>query len=133
MADTLATRLRQYMRNTPGVSGTVRKYMSNIPEAPRHGNAKDPMHKKAPTGGEWTKKIGYNPKRQEMTINFQSGFKAVYPNVNESTFISAKQGATTKDGRQGSVGAWLHRNPEVMRVYKEAAGGHPNTENLYGW
>jgi len=135
MADNLATKLQQYMRTTPGVSGTVRRYMANIPDAqkPRHGNTKDPQFKKAPTGGEWTKKIGYNPKRQEMTINFQSGFQATYPGIDSNTFLSAKRGATTKDGRANSVGAWLHQNPSVMVRYNESPINHGETNLKYGW
>ena len=133
MDTSVAAKLAQYMRTTPGTSHIIKQYMKNIPAPQRHGNAKDQVFHKAPTGGEWTKKIGYNPKKQEMSINFQSGFRAIYPGVYEKTFLSAKAGSTTKDGRSGSVGAWLHKNSDVMRVYKVPGGGHPNTENIYSW
>ena len=123
MADTLATMLTKYMQNKPVF----------FDYSPRHGNTKDPIHKKAPTGGEWTKKIGYNPKRREMTINFQSGFQATYPNIDENTFLSAKRGATTQDGRPNSVGAWLHQNSEVMKFYKESPINMGKKNFEYNW
>jgi hypothetical protein len=71
----------------------------------------------SPTGGEWTNSISHDPNTDEMTIHFNNGFTATYPNVDANTYQSAKSGSTTKKGRAGSVGAWLHKNPGVMHNY----------------
>jgi len=86
-------------------------------------DAKDVDWHRKKTNGEWTHTLSYAPSRKEMTIKFKSGFTAVYPNIDATTFASARQGATTRDIRRpkrtNSVGAWLHQNKNVMRNYHE--------------
>lgn len=73
------------------------------------------------TGGDWTAIQSWDRDTQEMEIKFNNGFVAVYPNVDQKMYNSAQRGATTKGEprRTGSVGAWLHKHPNVMRNYKE--------------
>jgi len=108
----LATNIKRFLGKT--MPGALRKGADSIEAFSER--------KPQPTGGEWTKKIEYNPFKKQMTVNFQSGFRATYPNVDAGTFLSAKQGATTKDGRPGSVGAWLHQNPKIKGNYLEKGG-----------
>jgi len=76
---------------------------------------------KHPTGGEWTGEVAYDAANKEMEIKFNSGFEAVYPNVSRDQYQKIAEGATTKDGRGGSVGAALHRVPGIMSNYREGS------------
>jgi hypothetical protein len=80
--------------------------------------------------GVWTQLIRYNPEKEEMIIKFSDGFIAAYPNISERTLQSAIQGNRTKSynpNRNGSLGAWLHQHPEVMKHYHEGS-----SEDLMG-
>ena len=76
-----------------------------------------PMILPVPTGGTWTRSLGYDPETQEAEIEFADGFTATYPGIDAETYKSMSEGAVTRDGRSGSVGAWLHQNPDVMHNY----------------
>ena len=122
MAITLANMLtRQFKKR-----GTYEGYATSPIRLMNREEKVKELSRKNPTGGEWTKEIGYNPQREEMTVNFQSGYAAVYPGVDEKTFLSAKAGRTTKDGRPGSVGVWLHQNPAIKENYITPSGDHRN-------
>jgi hypothetical protein len=101
------------------VAQRIKNYAGNIlgnvaQQIKRRMDAKEVDWQK--TNGEWTHALSYAPSRKEMTIKFKSGFTAVYPNIEPATFERARQGAKTRDGkRTNSVGAWLHRNEEIMR------------------
>jgi hypothetical protein len=75
-----------------------------------------------PTGGEWTKSISYNPDKGEVTVTFKDGFVAVYDNITLEEYQDMFRGSVTKGKprRGGSIGAWLHKHPNVMYNYREA-------------
>lgn len=70
------------------------------------------------TNGEWTEGMEYDFDNNKMHVTFSDGFQATYPNIDKKTAEDMMDGATTKDGRTGSVGAWLHQHPSVMRNYE---------------